>query len=120
METGIIAFSQASSDKQHELALKLAQFLTNAEQQKRIEAAIPFIPSNKLVRIDPQLFPIRATLQKQSKNAIAISLDSMEGTEEIVEDGNSLYRQVLAGELSPNTAEAEIKAIIQRKLDAEQ
>ncbi|MBX2865963.1 MAG: extracellular solute-binding protein, partial [Leptolyngbyaceae cyanobacterium MAG.088] len=67
METGIIAFNQASSTQQHQLALKLAQFLTNAEQQKRIEAAIPFIPSNKLVTINPQLFPIRATLQAQSK-----------------------------------------------------
>ena len=120
LETGIIAFSQASSDKQYKLALRLAQFLTNAEQQKKIEAAIPFIPSNNLVIINPQLFPLRAMLQTQSKNAIAISLDGMEGTEDVVAYGNSLYRQVLAGELSPNAAENEIKAAIQRKLDAKQ
>ena len=120
METGIIAFSQASSEKQHKLALRLAQFLTNAEQQKRIEAAIPFIPSNKLVRIDPKLFPIRATLQKQSKSAIAISLDGMAGTEEVVDYGDNLYRQVLAGELRESVAETDIKAFIQDKLNAEQ
>lgn len=120
LETGIIAFSQASSTKQQQLALRLAQFLTNTEQQKRIEAAIPFIPSNKLVTINPQLFPIRATLQEQSKNAVAISLDEMEHAEAVVEAGNSLYQQVLAGELSPNAAETKIKAIVQQKFGLEE
>ncbi|MBT9314021.1 sugar ABC transporter substrate-binding protein [Leptothoe spongobia] len=120
IETGIIAFSQASSAKQHQLALRLAQFLTNIEQQKRIEAAIPFIPSNKLVTINPQLFPIRATLQEQSKNALAISLDEMEQTEAVVERGNSLYQKVLAGELSPNMAETEIKATVRQAFGLEE
>lgn len=115
METGILAFNQASSDKQYQLALKLAQFLTNAEQQKRIEVAIPFIPSNKLVTINPQLFPIRATLQAQAKHALAISLDEMEQTKAVVEHGNVLYQQVLAGAISPNQAEADIKATVQQE-----
>ena len=119
LETGIIAFSQASSTKQHQLALRLAQFLTNAEQQKRIEAAIPFIPSNKLVKINPQLFPIRATLQDQAKQALAIPLDEMEQSEVVVERGNSLYQQVLAGEISVNKAEAEIKATVQQEFGLE-
>lgn len=120
METGIIAFNQASSTKQYQLALKLAQFLTNTEQQKRIESAIPFIPSNKLVTINPQLFPIRATLQEQSKNALAISLDEMEQTEAVVKYGNILYQQVLGGEISPNKAAADIKVIVQREFGAEE
>ena len=120
LETGIIAFNRASSTQQYQLALKLAQFLTNTEQQKRIEAAIPFIPSNKLVTINPQLFPIRATLLKQSKSALAISLDDMKPTEAVVKRGDELYQQVLAGEISPNKAETEIKAIIQQKFGEEE
>ncbi|MEM7062307.1 MAG: extracellular solute-binding protein [Cyanobacteria bacterium P01_B01_bin.77] len=119
METGILAFNQASSDKQYQLALTLAQFLTNPQQQKRIEAAIPFIPSNKLVTINPQLFPIRATLQAQSKQALAISLDEMEQAKALVERGNVLYQQVLAGAISPNQAEADIKATVQQEFGEE-
>lgn len=120
LETGIIAFSQASSAKQYQLALRLAQFLTNAEQQKRIEAAIPFIPSNKLVRVNPQLFPIRAALQEQVKTALAISLDDMKQTESVVRSGDDLYQQVLAGQISPNAAEAEIKTIFRREFGLEE
>ena len=120
LETGVIAFSQASSAKQHQLALRLAQFLTNTEQQKRIEAAIPFIPSNKWVTIDSRLFPIRATLLEQSKTALAISLDEMEQTEAIVDSGNLLYQKVLAGEISPKQAETEIKAIVGRESGREE
>ena len=120
LETGIIAFNQASSPKQHRLALRLAQFLTNTEQQEQIEAAIPFIPSNKQVAINSQLFPVRATLLEQSENALAISLDEMEHTEAVVDYGNTLYQQVLAGEISPNAAEAEIKVIVQQQFGLEE
>lgn len=120
LETGILAFSRASNETQHQLALKLAQFLTNTEQQKRIEAAIPFIPSNKLVTVNPQLFPMRATLLKQSNHALAISLDDMKPTEAVVKRGDELYQQVLAGEISPSKAEAEIKAIVQQKFGGEE
>ncbi|MEM9216864.1 MAG: extracellular solute-binding protein [Cyanobacteria bacterium P01_F01_bin.150] len=120
METGVIAFSNASSDQQHRLALRFAQFLTNAEQQKRVAAAIPYIPSNKQVVIDPQLFPIRAALLEQSEDALAITLDEMQHTEEVVKEGDILYQRVLAGELSPNAAETQIKMIVQREFNEEE
>ena len=111
LESGILIFNRASNLNQHRLALKLAQFLTNVEQQEQIEAAVPFIPSNQKVMINQQLFPLRNILLEQSKISLGITLDNVEKVEIIEEYGNILYRQVLNGELSPDEAVTKLTQI---------
>ncbi len=71
-------FNQASSPNQTRLALKLADFLTNVEQQTQAEIEVPIIPSNKNVTLNQELFPIRATLIDQAQSGVAFSLDDGE------------------------------------------
>ena len=117
--TGAFLFNRASSPNQQRLALKLAQFLTNVEQQNQIQAAIPFIPSNKNVTINRQLFPIRAALLDQSKSGIIVPVDDAQTVEVIVEYGEILYQQILAGSISPEKAATEFSLTINRKLGGE-
>lgn len=119
LQTAALLFNRASSPKQNQLALKLAQFLTNVEQQNQIEAAIPFIPSNKNVTINQNLFPLRATLLKQSRNAVAIPLDYVAKTEVIVEYGEILYQQILAGEITPEEAATQLTLTVNRKFGSQ-
>ena len=119
LQTGVLFFSQASSSKQHRLALRLAQFLTNVEQQEQAEAAIPFISGNKGVRINPRLFPIRSALLEQAKTAVALSLEDLENGELTTETGNILYQQILAGEISPDEAAAQLKLTVRRHYQQE-
>jgi ABC-type glycerol-3-phosphate transport system substrate-binding protein len=115
MRTGALLFNAASSPNQQKLALKLAQFLTNVEQQNKIEAAIPFIPSNKNITINRQLFPIRAALLDQSRSGITVPVDDAPRVEAIVEYGETLYQQILAGYITPEEAATELTLAINRK-----
>ena len=119
LESRILIFNRASNSNQHRLALKLAQFLTNVEQQEQIEAAVPFIPSNQKVMIDRQLFPLRNILLEQSRISLGITLDNAEKVELIEEYGNILYRQVLNGELSPDEAVTKLTQIVNSQVRAE-
>ena len=117
--TGILLFNRASSPNQKRLAFKLTQFLTNVEQQKQIEAVIPFIPSNKNVTLNRNLFPIRAVLLEQAKSGISVSLDDTKKVELLQDYGNTLYQQVLKGEISPHEAATNLTQTINRQLEAE-
>ena len=119
LESGILIFNRASNSNQYRLALKLAQFLTNVEQQEQIEAAVPFIPSNQKVMLNQQLFPLRKILLEQSKISLGITLDHVEKVELIEEYGNILYRQVLNGELSPDEAVTKLAQIVNSQVRAE-
>ncbi|MGK7873832.1 MAG: extracellular solute-binding protein [Xenococcaceae cyanobacterium] len=113
--TGVFLFNRASSPNQNRLALKLAQFLTNVQQQKRIEAAVPFIPSKKKVTFNRDLFPLRAALLDQSRTAVAVSLDNAEKAELIEDYGEILYQQVLAGEIAPDEAATKLTQTVKRQ-----
>ena len=116
LRTGVFLFSRASNSKQGQIALKLAQFLTNVEQQSQIEAEIPFIPSNKNVMINRQLFPVRATLEDQSRTALSVPLNEAERSELIAKYGEIFYQQILAGEISPEEAAIQITLTVNRQL----
>lgn len=109
-------FNQASSDNQTKLAIKLAQFITNEEQQKQIAAGIPFIPSNKNLTFNPQLFPIRATLLEQAKTARNLSLDDAETLEAVKFQGDSFYQKILAGEIDTDDAAIEMRRAVDQQL----
>lgn len=117
LRTGALLFNRASSPNQYRLALKLAQFLTNLEQQNQMEAEMPFIASNKNVTINRQLFPVRAALLDQSKSTVAVPLDYAPIVEVIIQNGEILYQQILAGEITPSQAANQLTLIVNRQID---
>ena len=107
--SNILFFNRASSPNQTRLALKLAQFLTNAAQQRKSLAALPFaIPVNSNVTVDPRLYPLQATLRDQSRSGVVRSLTQIQNLEGKRDDLNLLYQKVLGGEISPDKAVADL------------
>ena len=117
---GLLLFNQASSSNQNQIALKLAQFLTNVEQQNEIKTAIPFIPTNNKVTFNRYLFPIGSTLLDQSKTAVAVALDDTKKVTILAEYGEIFYQQVLAGAISPDEAAIELTQIANRQFGSEE
>jgi ABC-type glycerol-3-phosphate transport system substrate-binding protein len=113
--TSLFLFNRASSPNQARVALKLAQFLTNAEQQSQFESAIPMISTNRNVTIDRDLFPVRSVLFEQSKSAVPVSLDDVQKLKVINDYGNTLYRKVLAGEMTPEGAASQLQLTVNRQ-----
>ncbi len=113
-----LIFNRASSRNQRQLALKLAQFLSNAQYQQKIQVKAPFlIPVNKNAKVDFSLFPQQAVLFEQSKTGIIVSLDQLEKNQAIFEYGDSLYNQVLAGEITPEEAAWKIQQVVNNQFD---
>ena len=111
-------FNGASSQNQHQLALKLAQFLTNAQYQQQLQVQAAFlIPVNKNVKVNFNLFPKQAVLVEQTKTGIVVSLDQLEKNQAIFEYGYSLYDQVIAGEITPEEAAWKIQQAVNNQFD---
>lgn len=104
--TKAIVFNQGSSTPTTKLALQLASFLTNVEQQTKLALETEsLIPANSQVELDHRLSPIQAVLLAQSKIAIAASLDyvyDFDNADEIY--GELYYSLVMAGEMSSQEA----------------
>ena len=117
--TKAIVFNRISSQNTTKLALQLAGFLTNAEQQTILALETEsLIPTNRKVKLDRRLSPIQAILFAQSQTAVAVSLDAVyeyEGAEEIY--GDLYYNLVIAGEMKAEEAASELA---QKMLDFEQ
>jgi maltose-binding protein MalE len=114
----VILFNRMSSPEQQKLSLKLAQFFTNREQiSKRLMILKGyFIPANKNINVNSHLFPVEAILVEQAKTAIAIPLDQIKSARVWVYAGNSLYPQVLAGNITPEEATQKIVETVNQKL----
>ena len=108
--TKAIVFNQVSPTSTTKLALQLASFLTNVEQQTKLALETEsLIPSNSQVKLDRRLSPIQAVLLAQSKTAVSVSLDyvyEFDNAEEIY--GNLYYNLVIAGEMEPLEAAEEL------------
>ena len=105
LNTHAFFFSSVSSPNQTQLALKLVKFLTNSQQQRFFSLELPgIIPVNQDVVIDRRLFPIQGIIQEESRTGIAIPLDERDKVNAIDYYGNALYSEVLAGEITPDTA----------------
>ncbi len=111
-----ILFNQMSNPKQQNLSLQLAKFFTNEEQTRKrlITLRGSFIPAYQ-IKLNSRLFPTEAVLVQQSKTAIAIPLDQVKLTQVWVHEGNRLYPQVLAGNLSPEQAAQKIADIVNKQ-----
>ncbi len=115
LQVGVSFFNSDSTLNQTRLALKLAKFLSNREQQEQTQAAIHFIPSNQNVTLNRQLFPLRAMMQDQAKTAVSISLDDLEQLEVIRKNGNIFYQKMLEGEMTPEQAASKLTQTVNRQ-----
>ena len=120
LQVGALFFNRDSTFNQTRVAIKLAMFLSNREQQAQVQAAIHFIPSNQNVSLNRQLFPLRAIMQDQSRTAVSISLDELELLEVISKEGNIFYQKVLEGEMTPEQAASELTQTVNRQFEVKQ
>lgn len=113
--TDVLLFNRASSPDQTKLALKLAQFLANEEQQKKNQVALPFsIPVNINVTIDRSLYPFQAILYEQSRSGVVLSLAQSGKLGDKLNYLDLLYHKVLGGEIAPDDAVAELNRILDK------
>ncbi len=117
--TKAIVFNEASSRSTTKLALQLAAFLTNVEQQTKLALETEsLIPVNSKVKLDRRLSPIQAVLIAQSKTAIAVSLDYVNDFGNADQRyGEPYYRLVMAGEMSPEEAAEKFAEIIEGSIE---
>ncbi len=97
-------FSQASDPPQTNIAIKLALFLTNVEQQKKLAVEATKVPVNSAVRIDNDRFPIVSALIRQSRSAVPIRLSHIQEAETTSVYGQRHYSEALEGVLSVTDA----------------
>ncbi len=98
LEVNAMMFSQASATASRSAALRLAQFLTNAEQQTEFALSAGRLPVNQNVEIDPRIAPLTAEFVAQARTSVPITLANRDRIENIITLGNSVYGQVLGGE----------------------
>lgn len=104
LQTQGLLFSTVSSTNQRDLALVLAQFITNAEQQTSLMRSAGIIPANRRVRLNPSLEPVVTTFVTQARTALPLPNGTVLAS--IVRLGNDAYTQVLEGVADPATAAA--------------
>ncbi len=114
-------FNRASAPANTELALQVAKFLTNDQQQTKLALSTEAqIPANIQVKIDNRLSPAVAALVAQSKTAIPIPLDHLEqAVAAAVVYGDAYYTRVLEGELEAGEAATELTRIVNRQFGFE-
>ena len=108
LQTEGLLFSRASSANQRTLALALAQFMTNAEQQTTLMRNVGIVPANRRVQVNATLEPVIATFITQVRTATSLPNSSM--LDAVFRWGDSAYSQVLEGEVDPVTAASNITA----------
>lgn len=102
LETEALLLNAASSDEQAALALKLAQFLTNFEQQSELIRQLRRVPANSRVWVDPRIYPAVAGFSAQARTAVA--LPNLPQAADIESAGNDAYIQALSGVFDPQKA----------------
>ena len=107
-----LLFNQYSSTNQHQLALKLAQFMSNIQQQKQVQIELSLISSNKHVTLDESLFPLQSTLLQQVRTALALALDNAEIIALVKDYSDIMYQQVIQGDIAPNEAATKLEQAV--------
>ena len=114
-----LLFSSTSSNNQHQIALKFAEFLANTQQQTALAAKLrSLIPANREAIIDLRLFPIQGILQKQSLSVTAFTLDQTKKINAVRKYGEDLYKRVMAGTISPEQAASQLTQTINAQFKA--
>lgn len=115
LQTEGLLFSNVSSANQRVLALALAQFITNAEQQTTLMRTAGLLPANRRVQVNVALEPVIAAMLTQVRTAAPLpNSPLLDGG---FRQGDSAYSQVLEGELDPVTAAANLAAALNESKD---
>ncbi|MEM7536732.1 MAG: extracellular solute-binding protein [Chloroflexota bacterium] len=102
LRTQAILFNSASSNNQTQIALKLAQFITNAEQSSILMRQVQYVPANNRVRVNPRLHPIVASFVAQARTAVPLlNIPEMDAVFAL---GDDAYVSVLEGLAQPAEA----------------
>lgn len=99
--TNAMMFNHSASPREMDIAIALATFMTNVEQQTLgVIQSQSFLPSNQRVRIAKGLAPLNEVLLRQSQTAVAIPLNDFDRIASVFEQGEIIYQKALAGDIS--------------------
>jgi len=108
LEADAMMINAASSPTQTEWALRLMEFLTSNEQQRKLLARqASRIPANTRVTVDPRVYPVMSGMVAQTRTAVPApnfpqALDLLSGRNS--RSADEVYVQALAGVVSVKTA----------------
>lgn len=94
-----LMFSPASSENQQRLAMQLATFITNAEQQTNLMREARRVPANVRVRVNARLNPVVNGFVAQARTAVP--LPNLPDLEAFFRQGTDIYIRVMEGVQEP-------------------
>ena len=97
-------FNRVSTRRNTQLALQLAQYLSNSENQRQLVLSVGKLPTNNQVNIDARIEPIVAEFIAQSKSAVSVRLAELDKFNDVVARGDDIFGQVLAEEIGVGDA----------------
>ena len=100
-----VMLSTASSKSQSTTALAVAHFLTNPQQSTTFMRELGRVPANRLVEVDPRVYPVLAGFAQQSRTAVALPNEL--NRQEFYLLGDRAYANTLVGVLTPAEAVCE-------------
>lgn len=106
LETNVLMFSIASSSRQQELAVALATFITNAEQQTLLMRRAGRIPTNNNVRNNPSIDPLAYAFRAQARSAVPFR--NSQNMEAVLNLGDSAFNRALQGVEEPIVVASEL------------
>ncbi len=113
--TMALMINASATPAEASLALALAKFITNPEQQLQgIVQTQSFIPSNQRVLADPTLLPLESVLLEQAKTAVVIPQDDFDTIFPLFEQGEILYQKAITGDISPAAAAQQLGLLVPR------
>lgn len=110
----ILMFNTASSDSQRVVAIELAKFLTNSEQNNTFMRELGRLPANQRVRVNGGVYPLVAAFVQQGRTAVELpaSLRDL-----IISDaGDAVYTAVLSGALTPEESICDFIQVVRQQL----
>lgn len=102
LPTEAIYLGSTSSSKQTEAALRVAQFLTNPQQNMVFMRELGRVPANQTVMVDPRVYPVLSGFAQQAQTSVTLPNDLFR--DEFYELGDRVYANVLSGVLTPEEA----------------
>ena len=110
LHTDVLLINDASSDNASRVAMRLAQFLTNAEQSSLFVREISLVPANRQIRIDNRSYPAISAFATQARSSVPIpNIPQMQA---VLTQGNSVFVRVLEGILDVNDAALELTSTV--------
>ncbi len=94
-----VMLSTASSATQAKIALAVARYLTNAQQNTTLMRDLGRVPANRNVNVDPRVYPMLSGFSAQS--VTAVTLPNTLYREEFYEAGDRAYANAVTGALTP-------------------